>query len=618
METRLIKKLSPHHDESGLGYYRRLSAANGLSGWRELARLSEVSTARSGLFNRPEHVAKMLGLDSAACQLASALEEIALGWRGMRRVGFDAVCPHCLKESAYLRLGWDHVYAVACPVHKNLLVDKCEACGQRLLDTRERIDECPCGHCLSASTTTPATSAQLWLASLIVSRDENHAHLNPALENAHVDLVGFLARNLCQLHDLTRTVVRQNAAAPKTVLESIEFLRPLESLLHEWPQGFRSHVRDRIAHGPKGARTLNTKLGKWYVQLRILGIDAAENPFLDAVHQLASEEYSSVLALDHVEGVSGRTPSHFNLPEAAARMGVHRATLVKAIATGEVASIQRPYANRGMARKVATAEVQAIASSRAGWISEAKARDQLGVPESVFEYMVQAGLIRPDYSARYDIRRGAPIEASAVERLQAKMLATPLKSGPPSEATLCLREFHARRLGDKKAILRLLKAIVAGGIHPVGRGTCAGDLEFSEDDLTEFFTSRSADAGLTVQALARATGWKWESISHWIDEGLLESTPAVLRGQACRVVMPEHLLKFNQAFIPLSSLAHALNTRSSDLIDRLGGVQILGGKPLKSGAMRGGLVRMKDLASAALRGGPASTTSSSPVLAGPP
>ena len=38
-----------------------------------------------------------------------------------------------------------------------------------------------------------------------------------------------------------------------------------------------------------------------------------------------------------------------------------------------------------------------------------------------------------------------------------------------------------------------------------------------------------------------------ESIAHWIDEGLLESHEIVLRGQPCRVVMPEQLLAFSRA-----------------------------------------------------------------------
>lgn len=600
METRLLKTFAPLNDESGLGYYRRLSEANALNGWKELARLSEVSGTRSSLFSRPEHVAKMLGIDSAACHAASSREELALGWRGLRRAGFDAICPHCLQESPHIRLSWDHVYVVACSTHKTLLVDKCDGCGQRLSDTREQIGICACGHNLLTSHTNPATSAQLWVASIVSSRGAGSGDCLPALLDVHVDLFSLLVRNLCQLFDPALTVTRQNAAAPKTVQESVEFLKPLESLLHAWPRGFEAHVRDRIAFGPPNGRTLNTKLGKWYLRLKDVGLEGALNPFLDAVHRVAANEYSGVLALDHVAGLEGRTASHFMLPEAAAHIGVHRATLVKAVATGEVAAVIRPYANQGVAREIPIAEVEAIAASRQGWISERDARDFLNVPESVFKSIVQAGLVVPDYAARQDIRRGAPIERAALERLSTRLAEGCLREGCSDGERLQLRDLNARKLGDRQAIVRLLKAIEKGDVRPVGRSGSVGDLEFLQADVATFFDSKAVEAGLSVQALSKATGWKWESISHWINEGLLESVPTILRGQPCRVVLPEHLIKFSSNFVPLASLAHSLNARSSELLERLGSIKTFGGKPLPNGAVRGALVRLSDLAQAAL------------------
>lgn len=600
METRLLKTFAPLPDESGLGYFRRLSETNALSGWKEMARLSEVSGARSGLFSRPEHVANMLGIERAACQMASAREEVALGWRGLRRTGFDAICPHCLQDSPHIRLGWDHVYMVACPVHRTLLVDKCPGCGQRLADHREQIQTCVCGHNLLTSQSKPATNAQLWVASIIASRGAGSGSWVPEISDFHLELFSQLVRNLCQFFDPSLTVTRQNAAAPKTVQEAIEFLKPLEFLLQDWPRGFESHVRDRIAAGPQGSRTLNTRLGKWYLRIREAGLDDSGNPFLQAIHRVAATEYSGVLALDHVSGFAGRSASHFLLPEAAARIGVHRATLLKAVAAGEVASITRPYANQGLAREIPVTEVESIVATRSGWVSEEEARVLLNVPESVFKNLLQAGLVMYDGTARTDIRRGSPIERAAVEQLQSRLMTGALRDGCAEEGRLQLRELHARKLGDKQAIVRLLKAIANGDVRPVARAKSLGELEFLQADVAAFISSKTVDAGLTVQALAKATGWKWESISHWIDEGFLESAPAMLRGQPCRVVLPEHLLKFSGTYIPLSSLAHSLNARSSDLLERLGNIELVGGKPISSGAVRGALVRLSDLAQAAL------------------
>ena len=99
----LLNTFPPQADESGLGYYRRLAAGNALWGWRELARMAQVSSHRSGLFGRPEFVATQLGLETDWAQQAAAAESAAKGWKGLHRMRADAVCPACLDESVHIR-----------------------------------------------------------------------------------------------------------------------------------------------------------------------------------------------------------------------------------------------------------------------------------------------------------------------------------------------------------------------------------------------------------------------------------------------------------------------------------------------------------------------------------
>lgn len=61
----LIITHAPHDDESGLGYYRRLSADNALFGWRNLTAAAGVECNRSALLTRSDDVAHNLGLESA-------------------------------------------------------------------------------------------------------------------------------------------------------------------------------------------------------------------------------------------------------------------------------------------------------------------------------------------------------------------------------------------------------------------------------------------------------------------------------------------------------------------------------------------------------------------------
>lgn len=128
----LIITYPPHNDESGMGYYRRLSADNALFGWRNLAGAAGVERQRRTLMMCTDDVAHNLGLDPAWAEFARQKEELCRDWSRLHRTQSDAVCPACMAESPYLRHSWEHAYVTACPKHHILLVDQCNACGEQL------------------------------------------------------------------------------------------------------------------------------------------------------------------------------------------------------------------------------------------------------------------------------------------------------------------------------------------------------------------------------------------------------------------------------------------------------------------------------------------------------
>jgi hypothetical protein len=107
---------------------------------------------------------------------------------------------------------------------------------------------------------------------------------------------------------------------------------------------------------------------------------------------------------------------------------------------------------------------------------------------------------------------------------------------------------------------------------------------------------------MSIQQLAKATGWKWESILHWVKEGLLASELIQRRGQPCHVVLPHQLLEFQHTYLPLADLARSLGMKSSALSRELPHVELVGAKQLPDGARRGGLIRIADLGRLALVG----------------
>jgi hypothetical protein len=138
----LILTYAPRDDESGMGYFRRLSADNALFSWRNLAHTAGVERSRRALLTRTDDVARNLGLEPAWAESARQKEDLCRNWGRLHRAQSDAVCPACLAESPYLRHQWEHTYVTACPQHRTQLVDQCDACGKHLSPERLYVGLC--------------------------------------------------------------------------------------------------------------------------------------------------------------------------------------------------------------------------------------------------------------------------------------------------------------------------------------------------------------------------------------------------------------------------------------------------------------------------------------------
>lgn len=590
----------PLDRESSLGYYRRLAESNALWHWKELAKMAQVSPSRSGLLGQPQYMAEALGLDAQWTAAAAQQEQRARRWRGLHRNQHDAVCPLCLKESAYLRDHWEHGYVVACHKHGVQLVERCESCGELLSTTREHLERCPCGHDLREQATHPATFGQRWLAKQL-SQEGDTVELGDGPPISGVDSVelGKLVRTLCLLNDPLAATPPRNAASVGTVSEAIEFLGPLDRLLADWPRGFETHVKERIAAGNPQARTLNSLLGRWYQQLKPLTASRPLRPFMDTLLQVAAVEFNGVMGLDTAAASTAHGITHLLLKQVSSQTGVSRDSLLKLINQDLLAYRTKRYGTRGLVYEIPVSEVERIQTARGQWMSRFEACQLLGVPASVFEHMATAELVTTDPHWRDDPFKSGPVSRPSVDALVSQLQSYGVQPAKDEELT-AFCELTSRRMGDKTAIQSAMKAIHAGALLPTATAKQVGKLQFRLAEVKQYFGTPVLENGLAVNQLSKKTGWKWESINHWIELGLLESESIMLRGQPCRVVTPEHLLHFSQQYIPLAELAKNVGSKSSALMEQLD-VELVGAKLLPNGMQRGALVRVSDLTRLALK-----------------
>lgn len=598
----LLVTFPPQDDESGLGYYRRLAAENLMTNWRELAGLAGIERTRSALLGRADFVSGQLGLERAWTQLANERETTCRSWGRLHRGPHDAVCPACLAEDGYLRHYWEHTYATACPIHRIRLVDRCDSCGALLSANRYRVDQCDCGHTLQQLPRVACSPAQHWLSSLMASGGKRSAGNAPALRGVDIHLLSQLVRTLCLFSDPTNPPPHRSAAQPRSIDEAVALLEPLELLLADWPNGFRSHVETRIATGKPDARTLNTLLGPWYIGLRKLCQGTPLEPFLKVVIDVAAERFDGALGLDSAKAMVEETTEYTRASDAAAVFGLSISRILKAIRAGECQYRTRRLGTRGLVYELPHGEVSRISERRGAWVSCAQACELAGSPESVLEHMMSAKVIRADVNWRQDLLKGGPVERNSILELTERIRTASELDSVTDDEKLTWAELTSRRMGDKQAIQSVMQAISEGKVKAIVLGQRLGDFAFRRTDVASYFGTPLLEAGMSLQQLSRFTGWKWESISHWIDKGLLESESIVLRGQPCRVVMPNHLLSFRQAYMPLADLARSMGTKSSALSKLLSGIELVGALQLPSGVNRGGLIRVAELGKLAVLG----------------
>lgn len=598
----LVITYAPKDDESGMGFYRRLAAGNALFSWRDLASTAGVERNRRALLTRTADVARNLGLESAWTEFSRQQEDLCRGWGGLHRAQSDAVCPACLAESPYLRHHWEHAYVTACSQHQILLVDQCDACGKHLSQERLYIGLCSCGHDLGNLPRVRATRGQQWLSTLIASNGQQSGSVKPPVHGVDINVLVKVIRTLCQYADPTSPGLPRSAALSKFIADAVEFLSPLEALLVDWPTGFRSHVEQRIAAGRKDARTLNTLLGDWYIRLRKLCLGTALEPLIQIVIDVAAQKSECVLGMDSAKDMAEDATGYMRAPAAAKAIGVSVSSLRDSIDAGECEHRARRTGTRGQLFEIPCAEVERIQRQRAGWISDYDASELAGVPPIVLERMKTGGVVRSDKRWREDLMKGGPVERQSILDLYERVERWAQPIALADDATLTWAQLTSRRMGDRKAIESLMQAIATGKVKAVARGRNLGEMSFLTTDVSQYFGTPLLEAGMSIQQLAKATGWKWESIQNWVDEGLLASELIQRRGQPCRVVLPSQLLEFRQAYVPLADLARAMGSRSSALSRSLPGVELVGAKQLPDGATRGALLRIAELGRLAVIG----------------
>lgn len=598
----LIDLFPPKQGEGAIGYLRRLAVRNGYAGWKSLVGAAGITLSLNAVNRGKTALTQVLGLNSEWLEAVLPADNDGRGLHDpfYRRTLFDPVCPHCLHDDPFLRHAWEHCFVTACPTHGIHLIDHCPSCGEPLETSRPDIVYCSCGFDLRHTPVQPAPSLHLWMSARL-SGDARP--IDAIAELGKPDDYKDLAKLLFLLSvraDATKKVSPSKVAHPRSVAESIEFLAPLNRILADWPTSFHQHLGERFALGNQRVFNLSGRLGQWYLTLNAvcnkgLAFEPVWTAFSDAV-------------VDHFDGSlrgqyslrpsPGKNRRFISVTEAAAVLGCSHSTLNAAVRAKKVKGHETRFGATSSTWLVETAEVERLKKTRANWVSDDKAADILGVPAGVLVGLKRAGLLPYDGNWKHSIEKAGPIPIGALDELVTRVRSHLVETAEPN--ALPFSKLTGRRTTDATATRKLYRAIVEGEVRPVGhdREHGLGGFLFAERDVKRYLGAVALNDGLTLTQIEKVTGWKYESLSHWVYEGFLKSVVVDLQGRPARVVPLTDLLAFRRDWLPVSDIASALNSKSSAISRKLANCNVVvhGQKLLPDGAKRGGLVRLSDVA----------------------
>src|SRR5690606_10304894 len=134
-----------------------------------------------------------------------------------------------------------------------------------------------------------------------------------------------------------------------------------------------------------------------------------------------------------------------------------------------------------------------------------------------------------------------------------------------------LNDINRRISTSRPAIDEIFEHIAQGTLQPINAGavTHLGQLQFDREDLAHIIGNSQAVTLMTAEQLARITGWKSETIRHWVKSGHLAGEPKETRGRVVYWIGMQAVHEFMRRYKVVSELARQLETSPKALSDKL-------------------------------------------------
>lgn len=439
-------------------------------------------------------------------------------------------CPRCLALRQIWLIGWEVLFADACPQCGRWLVDSCSQCGVQIPWTRHRLQFCDCGQSLTGEQACHAPESVVRLSRALHCK---------AMGLEPTDIQLFNGMSLGQCVRLVRLLGTYGASdgcgAPQKVLhiDALQVSWPVTSMAAEilctWPMGLTrllENLRGRERNEGKGK--LTRAFGGFYAAL-YKGFKDVEFDFLrTAFETYVAEHWTGAIAKRNRRLGETVLSSMAWIPanHACRALSVSRRRLVDLIQEGRLRGETRLSSTNRRFIVVLRADVENLVANFDDGIPLIEAATRLGLTKQ--RLLALLPIICP--TARKLGEQGCPwsIPVIWVERWE-----TLIRSQLPVEATdsttVALDHLLRYWPWTDKQIGNLLVDIFSGAIAPAGAIKTAGGvgtLVLHVNQLNQWFSSKQGMPydEMTLPDVALRIGVKQEVVYALVRVGLLHAS----------------------------------------------------------------------------------------------
>lgn len=428
---------------------------------------------------------------------------------------YPRVCPTCLAEGRPCEAFWDMAKASVCPVHRVHLVTQCPRCSKSLLWSRSTVWKCKCGFDLRTAAVVPVNPALADLMAVMrhkVYRDEAVAPLPTMMTHlAHLDL-----RRFCKLIWVLCSLLHQEHANQRSSKARCHYEAQMEivaSALVNWPLGFRALLADLYDKEIEESEELPPFATTFsWLLVRLIKNDEADGSAFEfierEVYQFGSKYWTrSAIARDgKAKSLMPEKMRWGTLCEASEATGLHKLTIKKRIASGEIKTRRiKKNSSRAIVVDMDSIREQNISQYPAVCIRDA-AR-MIGVSIKTLRELRVSGVFEENYRSNF-LGSLAKEDVEVFAAVFKSLCSNRKAINTPDSTTLdnAFIEFTASPKEKSELFARLIAdpALIVGK----KRGGGAGRLQVLRSTITDHFRSvrSGSEACITLLKTAKLLG----------------------------------------------------------------------------------------------------------------